>query len=443
MATFKIVIFKHHKRIDGKYPVRIRVYWKRQTDKKGSYGFITTGYFVSEKQTNKKPFTVKDPFIINELNARIVKYENLKAQKLGYNIEYYSAKELAAWFEKEGAPGTDTSIDFIEFAKIHCNRLIAKGRKSTADPLRRTVNSLIDFCAGRKVIPINDINVKFLQQYEQYLRGKRTIDRINQLGKVVTTTKQGLSDISVIDYMTDIRTIFNAAIDEYNDFEKDNIRVKHYPFRKYKLKKAPEPEKRVLTADQIRLIKSIPDDKLILDRAILARDVFMLSFYLGGINFADLYGEKSSSFKCGRFSYYRQKTKDRRSDKAYISIKVFPEALELFEKYKDLSGVRVFDFYKRYSSSHIFTSNINIGLKVVAKACDLKTNLSTYYARFSFANIARNDCDVSKDDVNLILVHVDIDKGMKMTDKYLQKDWSKVDNAIRKVIDLINLPISE
>ena len=36
MATFKITVFKHQKRRDGKYPVSIRVGWKRK------YSFIDT-----------------------------------------------------------------------------------------------------------------------------------------------------------------------------------------------------------------------------------------------------------------------------------------------------------------------------------------------------------------------------------------------------------------
>ena len=109
MATFKICIFKHQKRQDDKYPVSIRVCWKRQ------YGYIKTEFYVSDKQINKKSFSIKDTYIINELNKRIVKYEDLKAKKLGFRIELYTAKELADYFQKETSPGSDTSITLLSF----------------------------------------------------------------------------------------------------------------------------------------------------------------------------------------------------------------------------------------------------------------------------------------------------------------------------------------
>ena len=83
MATFKICIFKHQRRADEKYPVSIRVCWKRQ------YGYIKTEFYVTDKQINKKAFVLKDSFIIRELDRRIAKYEELKSQKLGLRIELY------------------------------------------------------------------------------------------------------------------------------------------------------------------------------------------------------------------------------------------------------------------------------------------------------------------------------------------------------------------
>ena len=65
----------------------------------------------------------------------------------------------------------------------------------------------------------------------------------------------------------------------------------------------------------------------------------------------------------------------------------------------------------------------------------MKAPISTYYARHSWATIARNNCGVSKDDVHLALNHIDND--LKVTDLYIEKDWSMIDNANRKVIDFI------
>lgn len=428
MATFKICVFEHQKRQDDKYPVSIRVGWNR------SYSYIKTEFYVTDKQINKKTFELKDVFILNELSQRIVKYEELKARKLGQKINLYTAKELAEWLKQESQPGTDNSINFIAFSRAYIEKLKIQGRKSTSATLQRTVNSIVDFANGRDTISINEITAKFLEKYELYLRSPRAMVRKNQNGKDVTINRDGLSDVSVIDYMTDIRTLFNAAMSEYNDEDRDHIRVMHYPFRKYKIQRAPATERRNLSVEDIRKIKNIQDSDLTLTRTKLARDVFMLSFYLCGMNMADLYDV--SELRDGRISYCRQKTKNRRLDKAFISIRVEPEAAELIDKYKDKSGSKVFDFYTRYSDSHIFSSNINKGLKDLARLCSINSGLSTYYARHSWATIARNKCGVSKDDIDLALNHIDRDQ--KMADVYIEKDWSVIDLANKKVIDLVN-----
>lgn len=426
MATFKICVFEHQKRsTDGKYPVSIRVCWKRK------YAYIKTEYYVTEKQLEKKTYKLKDTYIINDLNLRILSYEDIKAKKLGRRIELYSVKELAEYFVKESKQGTDSSINFIQFSREHIEKLRKQGRVSTSNAMRRTVNMLVDFANGRETIAVTEITTKFLHKFEDYLRGERTIKRKNQFGKLVKVKHEGISDISIIDYMTDIRTLFNAAMNEFNDEDKNEIRIAHYPFRRYKMIPKPENKKRNVSVDQIKLIRDVDPEKLIFERAIFARDIFMLSFYLVGINLIDLY--EIDTYQEGRLSYERTKTKGRRSDRAFISIRVEPEAEIMIRKYADPSGERVFDFYKRYSTSHVFSSNVNKGLKYVAQATEIKEALSSYYARHSWATIARNDCDVSKDDIDLALNHVD--QKMKVTDMYIRKDWSRIDSANRKVID--------
>ncbi len=437
MATFKICIFEHQKRDDGKYPVSIRVYWKKQS------AYIGTEYYVTIKQINnkayklidgkvKKKFELKDTFIINQLNTRIEEYEKIKVQKLGYNIELYSARDLAEYLKKEASPGTDGSIDFIDFSRKHCDRLVAAGKKKTAGTLMTPLNAIIDFCNGRKKVPITEINVKFLNEFELYLRQERKLKRKNQFGNVVETIRPGLSDTGIHDYMTAIRILFNAARDEFNDEDRDELRIKHYPFRKYKIGKTRQPIKRVLTIDQIRSILALKDEKLTQKRAILAHDVFLLSLYLAGTNLTDLYHAKMECYIDGRFSYERQKTKDRRQDRAYISIKVQPEAIPFFEKYKDPQGEFVFCFARLYSDHDTFETAINKGLKFIATACKID-KITSYHARFSFATIARNDCGVSRDDIDLALNHVD--QALKITDGYIKRDWSIVDKTVRKVID--------
>jgi hypothetical protein len=67
--------------------------------------------------------------------------------------------------------------------------------------------------------------------------------------------------------------------------------------------------------------------------------------------------------------------------------------------------------------------------------CGINLPISAYYARFSFASIARNDCGISKDDIHEALNHSD--PSMKITDIYIKKDWSVIDSVVRRVLDVI------
>lgn len=428
MATFKICIYQHQRRADGKFPVSIRVCWRRR------YAYIKTEFYVTGDQINKRRFEVKDPFVIRELNARIAKYETIKSSKLGFRIESMTAKDLANYLEEEMKAG-DGDVNFIEFGRSLADKRDQAGRSRTAQTYRRTLNAIVDFCNGRDNVLASEITAAFLERFAAYLKTERTLTRTDRNGKTYTYIKKGLGDVSVGDYMTDVRTIFNAAVDEFNDEDLDRIRIKHDPFRKYKIVKGT-PKKRSLSDIQVR---KILDVDLTNQNAIFAREVFALSFYLCGMNVADLYEcappvvqEDGSR----RIEYERKKTRNRREDRAFISIGIQPEAEPLIEKFKDPTGKRAFRFYMMYKYDANLSDAINQALKVVAEAAGVNVPLSMYYGRHAWASIARNKGGVSKDDIDLSLDHVDRDHNM--ADVYIDKDWTLIDKANRAVLDHIN-----
>ena len=428
MASFTISIQKHQKRTDGKYPVSIRLTYKRKIS------YLKTEYYVSDKQLNKD-LKLIDKFLLKQLNNKIDEYDEIIVKKLGEKINQYNIHELKEYLIKYSKSGTNSTIDFIKFAKKHIDKIKHK-QDQRARRLQTTVNSLIDFF-GREEISVREITSKILAEYEDYLLKPHTIKRINQHGKQITQKRPPLATASIRDYMADIRTLFNAAKVEFNDDEKDETLITHYPFTRYKLPKATGPVKRSLKVALLNSVINAPDMVINgthgINRANLSRDVFALSFYLVGMNTVDLYG--IDLYEDGRLTYNRSKTKERRLDEALISIKVEPEVLPLIEKYRDKTGKRVFCFYQMYSSYQIFNANINQGLKQLATACDIKATLTTYFARHSWATIARNNCRISKDDVHLALNH--IDGHLRVTDLYITKDWSIIDEANRKVIDYV------
>ena len=183
----------------------------------------------------------------------------------------------------------------------------------------------------------------------------------------------------------------------------------------------------------------------------------MLSFFLVGMNTVDMFNVPYSSRKNG-ITYQRSKTKDRREDNAEISIKIKSEAERLMKKYADPGKVRLFSFYKLYGDSSTFNGAVNKGFKRVvqevnesiekevkeAKSKQEKEELrvflipedtKAYSVRHSWATIARNVLNISKDDIDLCLNHVN--EAHKMADVYIDKDFTRIDQANRRMIDLL------
>lgn len=158
-------------------------------------------------------------------------FEKAKVDRLGMRIYKMNVKQLADFFTELVYGKEDENIDFLEFGYKLCDQLKEEGKSFSR--IKTSLNSLKDFTGGK--LDINELTSRFLFNYEKYLRSERKLKRINQLGKEVITVRKPMSDHGIADYMTDIRTVFNAAIFEYNDDETGNIRIMHYPFKKYKL----------------------------------------------------------------------------------------------------------------------------------------------------------------------------------------------------------------
>ena len=163
-----------------------------------------------------------------------------------------------------------------------------------------------------------------------------------------------------------------------------------------------------------------------------------MSRILIGMNAVDLY--TCTDLKKGRITYQRTKTKNRRADKAEISVRIEPELKALMKKYKDHTGQRVFNFYKLYSSVDSFTAAINKGLKKIGDDLGID-DLEFYAARHTWATIASNEAGVDKYTVHTALNHVD--ENMRVTDIYIAKSWDSIDAANRKVLDYVKLSLDD
>lgn len=410
MATVSAVIIKNEQKKDGTWNVKIRV------SQRSVSAYIPTSHFVISKQI-RKDFTIKDTFIIDTIAPVLAEYRRLIGS-LGLRGEMMTAKEIT---QRLKASHESKDANFSRFMNEHIEELTHAGKLSSADNFKTVRNSLHDYFQGSTIMA-SDINFKMLKAYEKFLTQPRRITRKDQYGKSVTRTLPGVTS-GLHNYMRDLRVLFNAARDKYNDMDNGILKIPHYPFAKYKVVSPPAPKKRNLTIDQIRMIRDASVQPG--SRAELARDVFMLSFYLCGMNAVDLY--QLTTLNNGRVEYQRSKTTGRRKDRAFISIKAADLALPLLNKYMGKIS-------SQYACSDNLNSALNKGLKDVGTLVNID-GLTFYHARHSFGSIARNVCRFSKDDVALAMNH--IDQSRRTTDAYIAPNWSIIDELQSSVIALL------
>lgn len=220
-------------------------------------------------------------------------------------------------------------------------------------------------------------------------------------------------------HMRNIRAVFNDALD-------DEV-ITYYPFRKFKIRNEPT-RKRSMKVEDLRTLFSMNVEK----HEELYRDMFMLIFFLIGINTVDLYNLKGLS-KDGRVEYKRAKT-----GKLY-SIKVEPEALSLIRRWEGKSGLlKITD---RWIDHTAFRKYLNKALRLIGakrsgrggkKGEGLFPEISSYWARHSWATVAAS-LDIPKETIAAALGH----GGHTITDIYIDFDQKKVDEANRKVLDWV------
>lgn len=411
MATFKAVVMSHHKKEDGTYNIKIRVTHNRLSR------YIATPFFA-DKTDVTRTMKLKNQKYIDATDDTIRKYRSV-CDRLGERISSMSVDDVLNAITSESGNGK-FELDIVAYARSYIKMLEATGHVGTANTYKVAINSLVRF-VGRESVSINEITVKFLNNWIRWI-----ID--NQIGN---NSKGGVRSPNL--YIAQLRAIHNRAKKEFNDEDAGIIRIPNSPFRYVELPKPQLTRKRAISVDSLRKLANVPYTKikqLGTNRFNVAKDVFMLSFALLGMNAVDLYN--CTDYKDGRLTYRRTKTRDRRTDHAEISIKVEPEYQALFDKYRDDSGERVFIFHKKFPSVNAFSSVLNKGLKRVGKAIG-EEDLEFYAARHTWATIALNDAGVDKYTVHQALNHVDA--NMKVTDYYIKKSWKPIDEANRKVID--------
>ncbi len=419
MLTIKAEIKRSELKADGTYNVKIRFTLDRKVKR------LSTNLFVTQQDLTKSLKFKEDTSIKREID-RLVLYYREQCLKLQLDQNHYSLDEIIEFLN--GEQEKQQTIDFIKFSREWIASTTIKG----APNYTTAINALVRF-VGKEELDINLITLDFLEQFKAFLIGERDArtKKLMQQGKRVTSNRT----LSL--YLVSIKKLFNEAKRKFNKKDKNLILIPNSPFEDFKIPKQEATRKRAIPADIIKKVWKLPYKDMKKGykstcRYNLAKDCFILSFCLIGINSADLYN--ATKMRGNTIIYNRTKTKARRLDGAKMMVDIPKIVQPLIDKYKDSTGKRLFNFYQYYGDEKTFNKAINSGLKEIGSILEVD-DLEYYAARHSWATIALNKVGIDKYTVHAALNH--IDDSMKVTDIYIERDFVNENKANTKVVKYV------
>ena len=400
MTTFAYEV-SGFRRQDGTHLIKIRMTHRRKVIRK------QTPIYVTRDQLSRDGKKVKDAAVLAAIDRHLTRLRTAVANIEG--AEWMDAERLWQVLTEQAATEKGFRLDVYEFAE----RMTEGMERRTRLGYKYTLNALRKF-TGRDRLDINEVTFEMLAAWKAWIEARN-----------------GKGSRSVSYYLEHLKTIHGEARSLYNDDDVGVVRIPRQPFRKGLIPPQPKTRHRALTVEQMKAVAACDP---VTFRGKMAKDVFLLSFALVGMNTVDLYHLKKGDLKNGVLTYCRAKTDSKREDKALMSVRVEPEAAAIIERRKGIGG-NLLMFSTRYGTDAEFNRAMNIGLKEVGRLCGV-SGLTTYHARHTWATLARNEVGVTLGDVGEALNHSP--RGSeRVTDIYVERDFSRVWDTNRKVLDLV------
>ena len=419
MLTINTEVVRTKRQSNECFTIRLRFTLDRRMKR------LSTSLFATPKDLTKE-FKIKPSSPLKGKVERLIRDYQEKCSQLQVELNNYTIEDIMNYLD--GERQKQQTIDFIKFSREWIASTTIKGAPNYTSAL----NALIRFI-GKEELDVNLITLDFLENFKAFLNKEREA----RTKKLVQQGKRVPSNRSLSLYLVSIKKLFNEAKKKYNRKDKNLILIPNSPFEDFTIPKQEATRKRAISTDIIKKIWKLPYKDMkkgykATCRYNLAKDCFILSFCLMGINSADLYN--ATEMKGNTITYYRTKTKDRRLDNAKMVVDIPKIVQPLIEKYRDNTGKRLFNFYQYYGDEKTFNKAINYGLKEIGSLLEVD-DLEYYAARHSWATIALNKVGIDKYIVHAALNH--IDDSMKVTDIYIERDFVNENKANAKVVKYV------
>ena len=351
---------------DGTYPLVFQIIHNRRKK------LLYTGFHVMKEEFDSRKRKVNTNRRVNvKINREIRRMYRLLSKRileLDSSGEEYSVHEITS--ETPQSPARYFYLLKYISTQIDWKKEISKEGIGAA--YHSTKQSLSKFL-GNQDIRMSQISPKFVARYIDFLRN------------------EGAGENTVNFYIRNFRTCYNLAVKE------GLVSHEEYPFNDINAKPCRTIKRALSREDMSRLLHlHLPENSTLQ----FARDLFLFSFYTQGMSFVDIAFLQQKHI-CGEIINY-----SRHKSKQLIHIGITPQIQELFNRYgmnRDTNDKESYMFpiinpqnadkkqisaYKQYRSA---LSRINRALKKIAGDLNIRTPLTTYVARHTWATLARDN----------------------------------------------------
>lgn len=355
---------------NGKFPVKLRIFTNTPRIQKlyPTKFALSRSEFQSIWETKRTREEYKD--IKREMQSVEQKANQIAGKLSPFTFEL---------FEKKFVRKATDAHNVVWYYQNTIKKLHGEKCFGTASNYEVSLKSLLGFQSFKKgrdidYLDFHEIDAKWLLKYEQYMTGEK---------------KLSLTTVGI--YLRPLRAIFNTAIAE-GDIEREV-----YPFgkRKYQIP-SPKSVKKALNMQQIRKLFYAKAHNAEQEKA---KAFWFFSFACNGMNIKDIALLRYENIDGNRLSFYRAKTRNTtKSDLKLVEAYLTKKPKAVIKKYGNKNtGPKQFVFpilsesqtdLEQFWAIKNFTKFINQHVKNLAESVGITVDISSYWARHSFATNA-------------------------------------------------------
>lgn len=388
-ATISVILYVSKTLSNGEHPLMLRV------TKEGKRKYISLGLSCKPEwwdiAKNVPKRSHPDRLFLEDVIDQKKKEYRTKILELRATDRAYTPEALV-----ESVEQPRQTITVWSFFDEQVERLKKLSKLGNARAYQMTRDSLRNF-HGKKDLLFQDVDVRFLNKYETWLRGR------------------GLKDTSLSVYFRTLRALFSKAVEE------KLVNINHYPFKDFKISKFnTKTRKQAISKEEMyNIIKvELPEYSKIWE----AQQYFTFMYFGQGINFKDMALLRWKDLVQGRIQYTRAKTHQ------LINFKISEQLQLVLEKFRLLTGEAednyIFPILNQSKHKtpqqiddrvHKVLGYVNRNLKEIGKMVGLSVSLNTYAARHTYATVLKYaGADISK--ISQALGHT----NLRTTEIYLK-----------------------